>query len=247
VVKPSAILFDFGGTLDGPSHWLDRFLKHYRAAGIEIDRDELDPAFDYATRAGYMAGTPIQRFKMKELVRFLVGNQLDYLRSAGPASIRAQLEGSRPRERFGLAEMIAELFLKETVGGLAHSRATLRRLRPHYKMGVVSNWYGNLEVIVAEAGIGGFLDAVIDSTRLGVSKPDPTVFIAALSQLRVAADEAAMVGDSILKDCAPAHRVGMRTLLLRADGGWAESVNSAIDFAPDYVIKSLDELVEFRW
>lgn len=247
MAKPSAILFDFGGTLDCPSHWLDRFLKHYRRAGVEIDREELDPAFAYATRAGYMAGTAIQRFKLKDLVRFLVGNQLDYLRSAGPASIRVQLQGARPRERFGLAETVADSFVKETVEGLAHSRATLRRLRPHYKMGVVSNWYGNLKVIVAEAGLDRFLETVIDSTRVGAFKPDPTVFIAALSELRVVPGEAAMVGDSLGKDCVPAHRVGMRTLLLRPPGGSAEGIDSAIDFVPDYVIKSLDELPEFRW
>jgi putative hydrolase of the HAD superfamily len=247
MAKPTAILFDFGGTLDGLSHWLDRFLKHYGAAGVKIRRDELDPAFAYATRAGYMAGPAIQRFKLKDLVRFLAGNQLDYLRSAGPASIRAQLEAARSRGRFALAETIADSFLKETAEGLGHSRATLRRLRPLYKMGVVSNWYGNLKLIVAEAGFDRFLDAVIDSTRVGVYKPDPAVFMAALSELRVTAEQTAMVGDSILKDCVPAHRIGMRTLLLRADGRPAERADSAIEFAPDYVIKSLDELVDFRW
>jgi hypothetical protein len=40
-----AILFDFGGTLDGPSHWHDRFLARYRASGLGLSRDELDSAY----------------------------------------------------------------------------------------------------------------------------------------------------------------------------------------------------------
>jgi hypothetical protein len=39
----TALLFDFGGTLDGPAHWLDRFLASYRNAGIDISRADLDP------------------------------------------------------------------------------------------------------------------------------------------------------------------------------------------------------------
>ena len=80
----TAMLFDFGGTLDGPAHWLDRFFASYRAAGIEISRDELDPAFDDATRIGYGATRVVTRFGLKDLVRFLVGHQFEYLRKSGP-------------------------------------------------------------------------------------------------------------------------------------------------------------------
>ena len=80
----SALLFDFGGTLDGPLHWLDRFLGEYRAVGIEITREELDRAFEHATQAGYRAGRVIRRFEMVDLVRFLVGNQVEFLAHQGP-------------------------------------------------------------------------------------------------------------------------------------------------------------------
>lgn len=247
VAKPNAILFDFGGTLDCPSHWLDRFLKHYRAAGIEIERDELDSAFDFATKAGYAAGKPIQRFKLGDLVRFLVGNQFEYLRRSGPDRIRQWLENTDSRERFKAVERIRDSFLKETIAGLAHSREILKRLKPSFKLGVISNWYGNLDAIVAEAGMGNLLDAVIDSTRVGVFKPDPAIFHAAVKALRVQPGDAVMVGDSMLKDCAPAHQVGMRTVLLRAIGSDAPAAQMGNGFAPDYTINSLDELLDLNW
>lgn len=245
--KPTAILFDFGGTLDCPSHWLDRFLAHYLATGIRIEREELDPAFDFATKAGYAAGKPMERFKLGDLVRFLVGNQFEYLRSSGPERIREWLAAMDSRERFETVERIRDSFLKETADGLAHSREILTRLKRAYKLGIVSNWYGNLDAIIAEAGMGRLVAAVIDSTRVGAFKPDPAIFRAALKALKVQAGDAAMVGDSMLKDCAPAHQLGMRTVFLRAIGCDAFAAHVGNGFAPDYTISSLDQLLELKW
>jgi len=138
--KPNAILFDFGGTLDCPSHWLDRFLKHYRAAGFDLTREELDPAFDFATKAGYAAGKSIERFKLGDLIRFLVGNQFEYLRGEGPERFREALSRMDSRERFKNVERVRESFLKETAAGLARSKNILARLRPEFTLGVISNW-----------------------------------------------------------------------------------------------------------
>lgn len=247
VAKPTAILFDFGGTLDGTSHWLDRFLAHYRASGIEIDRGELDPAFDFATRAGYAAGKPIERFKLGDLVRFMVGNQFEYLRRDGPDRIRERLLAMDSRERFKTVERIRDSFLAETNRGLAHSREILSGLKRAHRLGVISNWYGNLEMIVAEAGMSRLFDAIIDSTRVRAFKPDPAIFAAALTALKTRADETAMVGDSMLKDCAPAHRIGMRTVLLRCAPSAVTAAQSGDGIEPDFTIDSLDQLAELKW
>ncbi len=61
-----AILFDFGGTLDQPVHWLDRFLALYRACDIEIDRDQLEPAFTAATKAAYCATATMRHVGLDE-------------------------------------------------------------------------------------------------------------------------------------------------------------------------------------
>ena len=252
---PTAILFDFGGTLDCPSHWLDRFLTHYHEAGFDITRDELDAAFDFANKAGYAAGKAIERFKLGDLVRFLVGNQFEYLRAEGPDRFRAALHKMDSRERFRNVERVRESFLKETTTGLARGGEVLARLKPQFRLGVVSNWYGNLEVILDEAGIARLLDAIIDSTRVRAFKPDPAIFHAALKALRTTASETAMVGDSMNKDLAPAHRLGMRTVFLRALGHEHEPAASAAQSSngtseklqPDYVIDSLEEVLTLAW
>jgi len=251
VTKPSAILFDFGGTLDGASHWLDRFTAHYRACGIEISRDELDPAFDFATKAGYAAGKPMERFKLGDLVRFLVGNQFEYLRREGPDRIKESILKMAPRDRFNAVERIRDSFLKETVAALSTSRAILERLRGDYRLGVISNWYGNLDAIIAEAGMTRLFDAVVDSTRVHSFKPHNEIFLAALKAMKVRAEEAAMVGDSMPKDCAPAHRLGMRTVFLRSTGSAASTAQledgAGEAYRPDYMIESLEDLLKIRW
>jgi putative hydrolase of the HAD superfamily len=255
VSKPTAILFDFGGTLDCPSHWLDRFLKHYRAAGFDITREELDPAFDFATKAGYAAGKAMERFKLGDLVRFLVGNQFEYLRGEGPDRFRDALSKMDSRERFRSVERVRESFLKETVVGLARSKDILAQLKPNFRLGVISNWYGNLDAIIAEAGMSPLCDAIVDSTRVRAFKPDAAIFHAALKALHTTANETAMVGDSMNKDLAPAHRLGMRTVLLRSIGhehepaaSAAQSSNgSGVNFAPNHTIDSLEEILSLAW
>ena len=253
--KPVAILFDFGGTLDCPSHWLDRYLKHYRAAGFDITREELDPAFEFATKAGYAAGKAMERFRLGDLVRFLIGNQFEYLRDDGPDRLREALRKMDSRERFRSVERVRESFLKETVAGLQQSKQILERLKPDFKLGVISNWYGNLHAIIEEAGMSGLLDAIIDSTRVRAFKPHPAIFDAALAALHTTATQTAMVGDSMNKDLAPAHRLGMRTVLLRSIGHEHEpaasaaqsSKGSGVNFAPDHAISSLEEMLSLAW
>jgi putative hydrolase of the HAD superfamily len=259
VPKPFAILFDFGGTLDCPSHWLDRFLKHYLAAGFDLTREELDPAFNFATEAGYAAGKSMERFKLGDLVRFLVGNQFEYLRGEGPERFREALTNMDSRERFKNVERVRESFLAETSAGLARSKEILTRLKPQFKLGVISNWYGDLEVIIAEAGMSRLFDSITDSTRVRAHKPDPAIFHAALKSLGTPAEQTAMVGDSINKDMVPAHRIGMRTVFLRSLGhehepaaSTAQSINGngndvGSDFAPDYSIDSLNEIATLPW
>ena len=238
----TALLFDFGGTLDGPTHWLDRFLLSYRTAGIEITRAELDPAFDHATRIGYGATRVVARFGLMDLVRFLVGHQFEYLRKSGPESLRKVLDDSDAGGRHRFVEAVTKSFVRETSAGLAHSRDVVGPLKNRFKMGIVSNFYGNLDRILEEAKLDRFFAAVADSSRIGIFKPEVGIFEAALKKLQCAPESVAMIGDSLAKDCAPAHKLGMRTVWLRT-----ESRRDEDSVAADVTIRSIDELAQIQW
>ncbi|MFZ2059769.1 MAG: HAD family hydrolase [Candidatus Binatus sp.] len=238
----TALLFDFGGTLDGPAHWLDRFLASYRAAGVDISRIELDPAFDHATRTGYGATRIVARFGMTDLVRFLVGHQFEYLRKSGPEALRATLEDAGAAGRHRLVEAVTNSFVLETSAGLAHSREVVGPLKSRFKLGVVSNFYGNLDRVLQEAKLDRFFTAIVDSSRLGIFKPDAGIFEAALKKIQCAPESVAMIGDSIGKDCAPARKLGMRAVWLCSEPREGEDSGAA-----DVTIRSIDEVAQIRW
>ncbi|HUO03887.1 MAG TPA: HAD family hydrolase [Candidatus Binataceae bacterium] len=238
------LLFDFGGTLDGPAHWLDRFLAQYRAAGIEISRAELDPAFDNATRMGYRTTHLVGRFGLVDLVRFLVGNQFEYLRKRGPEQVRAMLEQGGPAGRHRVVEAVTASFVRETIAGMEHSRETLTPLKANFTFGVVSNFYGNLGRILAEARMDTLFSAVIDSSRIGIFKPDPAIFAAALKRMHAMADCVAVIGDSLSKDIVPAKSLGMRTVWYRA-AGRTDAIPANVP--ADFTIDSLGALLDIKW
>jgi len=115
-------------------------------------------------------------------------------------------------------------------------------------MGVVSNFYGNLDGILAEAKLDRFFDAVADSSRVGIFKPEAGIFEVALKKMRCAPESTAMIGDSLAKDCAPAHKLGMRTVWLRTDPQ-SQCGNGAggRDTAADLTIRSIDEVAQIQW
>jgi HAD superfamily hydrolase (TIGR01549 family) len=234
-----ALLFDFGGTLDCPRHWLDRFVGHYRAAGLRLSRSELDPAFTAATLAGYRAGRPIWNYNLHELIAFLVDQQLRFLREQKVNSGSFSEVPNSPALRAEMEHRIHAAFVEESAIGLARSRALIAPLAQEFAIGVVSNFYGNLERVLSDAGFGGIITAIADSGRLGIYKPDTGIYKAALTMLGVEARATVMVGDSPDKDCAPARGLGMRTVWLRH----ANAISSAPAIA-DFTIDTLAELKE---
>jgi HAD superfamily hydrolase (TIGR01549 family) len=246
VADINALLFDFGGTLDGPAHWLDRFLANYRAAGVEISRAELDPAFDHATRIGYGATKVITRFGLTDLVRFIVGHQFEHLRQGGPPKVRALLDDRGAKGRHRIVESITTSFVRETSAGMEHSRGVLATLEGRFKMGVVSNFYGNLDRILADARLERFFAAVADSSRVGIFKPETGIFEAALKKMDCASESAAkktaMIGDSLAKDCAPAKKLGLKTVWLRTDS--SRPVPEGAGALADVTIGSIDQIAQ---
>lgn len=221
-------------------------MRHYHAAGMRLSRAELDVAYSHATRTAYEAGDEVHRHNLRELVRLLVAHQLDHLHRHGPDSVREHLAGQR---RDPLVERITSSFAEESAEGLARSRTLLKELSHDFKLGVVSNFYGNLQVVLVEAGIREIIQVAIDSKHMRFFKPDERIFAAALKVLDLPHNQVAMVGDSLHKDCAPARKLGMRSIWLRGHrAGFGEHPPAPGDAAlADHTIDALDELKELKW
>jgi FMN phosphatase YigB (HAD superfamily) len=238
-----AILFDFGGTLDCPAHWLDRFLAHYRAAGLELDRATLDRAFTAATSFAYQTTDRMRDLDLTATIRYLVRHQLATLRETD-ANLRSAVDAIGVEHA---EASISASFAAESRVGLEASRVVLRSLAERFQLAIVSNFYGNLDRILDESGLLPLLTFVADSSRLGSFKPDHAIFSAALRALGIGPQHALMVGDSLTKDCAPAHALGLRTAWLRYRSPGHPAPGSRPLIVPDFTIATLEELHQLQW
>jgi putative hydrolase of the HAD superfamily len=91
-----------------------------------------------------------------------------------------------------------------------------RGLRP----AVISNSNGTVADILAHLGLTQYLDFVIDSSKVGVEKPDPRIFRLALERSGVQADEAVYVGDLYSIDVVGARGAGLRAILMDPGACW---------------------------
>src|SRR5262249_58196132 len=109
-----------------------------------------------------------------------------------------------------IAAAVAGRFVGDSLANIAGTAPLLRELARRYRLGVVSNFYGNLARVCDDAGIQSFFQVLVDSTEAGCSKPDPRIFQRALTALGVPASAATFVGDSLPRDMAGAAGAAMR-------------------------------------
>lgn len=103
-----------------------------------------------------------------------------------------------------------------------------------FKIGIISNAPPLNPESLRRLYFTDYIDAWTFSHELGIEKPDPRIFAAALTKLSVTADEALMVGDSLEKDILGARAAGIDAIQLVRPG--------TVSDEPDQ-IASLDELL----
>ena len=187
-----ALLFDFGGTLDGDGiHWRDRTYRFLQQAYPEIDRETFDR---------------VDRASVDRLVNSGRGPTLTLRATMDviATGIYAGL-GLDPRVK----DQYVDFFCEGARKCLDRNRRWLVTLREQYRLGVISNNFGNTKGWCDEYHLSPLLDIVIDSTVVGVSKPEAGIFHAALTGLSISPEEAIYTGDTYSDDVVGAKGVGM--------------------------------------
>ncbi|MHB2025501.1 MAG: HAD family hydrolase [Elusimicrobiota bacterium] len=213
------VLFDFGGTLDSDGlPWIDRFHPMYRRAGIESSPEAFQKAFHRADDA----------LATRHRLEGLSLDETLALQAAGVLEILAP-------EKTDLAAALAEEFLEQSRKFLRRNRELLARLSKRFRLGVVSNFYGNLESVLRGEGMDGFFSVLADSGVLGVEKPNPEIFRHAVKALGAGIQDGWMVGDSLERDIRGAEGLGLAH-------AWLGAVPSAPCCPRGARIKSLMDL-----
>jgi putative hydrolase of the HAD superfamily len=85
---------------------------------------------------------------------------------------------------------------------------------------VVSNSNGTVEALLTSLGLAPHLDFVVDSSAVGVEKPDARIFRLALMRAGLAPSQAVYVGDLYSVDVLGARGAGLEAVLIDPGGHW---------------------------
>jgi putative hydrolase of the HAD superfamily len=200
VTEPRAVLFDVDFTLcrPGPELSAERYARIASRHGIT-----LDPAlYEQAREAAVLNLKRHPELLHDDSIWHRFTEEI-FTGMGGPAEIAAECateieRGWEISENFELYEDALPALEEVRKAGL--------------RIGLVSNGIRDLAEFVAHHRLD--VDAIVDSRSHGWVKPHPTIFEAALELLRVRADEAVMVGDSLDEDIEGARALGMRAILI---------------------------------
>lgn len=87
-------------------------------------------------------------------------------------------------------------------------------------VGVISNSNGSVQRALDEAGLARYLEFVIDSSVVGMTKPDPGIFELGWRAARTAPEETVYIGDSYCVDVTGARRAGLGAVLFDPGRVW---------------------------
>ena len=107
-------------------------------------------------------------------------------------------------------------------------------------MVLVSNFYGNINVVLQEFRMAHLFQKVIESAVVGIRKPDARIFALGIEALQLKPEEVTVVGDSISKDIVPARSLGCHTVWFKGES-WDDKVED--ETIPDRIITQLQQLL----
>lgn len=140
-------------------------------------------------------------------------------------------------------------FLAEMYRGISRYRlqlypdvkAVLDELSTRFRMAVVSDaqsvW---ARPEMRTVGIESYFDPIIVSGDFGFRKPDRRLFEAALSGLKLAAENVLFVGNDMYRDMFGAREFGLKTVFFSSNQGTKEMDG----VSPDYIIYQFAELTQ---
>lgn len=193
------ILIDFGGTIDSDGiHWFNAFSDAY-AMVADVPKDLLWDAYVNTERT--LGRNPIIKSTdtFCKTLQTKIALQTEYLQSKG-ITITAQ-------------DSILDTCYNKVVKHISTvSKPTLERIK--LPKVLVTNFYGNMHTVLEEFGLDHLFKEVVESSVVGVRKPDPEIFRLGVQALGLEPQETVMIGDNYEKDIVPAQSIGCHTIWL---------------------------------
>ncbi len=213
------VFFDLGGTLldDIPfhDHIYREMLDILALGGYKVTIEEFMKARDLMVKKR----VPV----LKALIRHFTGRE--ELVDPMIKELLKRVEGKGPLLQLSFPE----------------SEQVIKTLKGQYKLGIIANQQAGIHSLLKKLGWDKDFDVTIISDEVKLSKPDVRIFQMTLDRAGCSPSKAAMVGDRIDNDIAPAKRIGMKTVRFKA-GVFAPQEPTTEEEKPDIEIQSLSDL-----
>ncbi len=226
--KLSAIFFDVDDTLYSTSEFARRAransIDAMIAAGLKADRDQLLAELDEV----------IVEFSSNYSHHFdkLLGRvPREAVEGLNPAMVVAAAVVAYHETKFreltpypDVPPLLKDLAQTDVIAGVITAGPTLKQAEKLVRLNVVQYLRG---------------DAIFISDQIGISKPNPKLYLRACQRVGVKPQEAMYVGDNPPNDVDPVKAIGMMAVLNRRSGKYS---GVPCKSAPDYQISSFTEL-----
>jgi putative hydrolase of the HAD superfamily len=189
---------------------------------LTVEPDTLGEAFDRLAGSLRDSGLPVDRDRFREVhrqaaIRFLKATQEDgrethnrFWISEALGSLGHEVPPEDPR----VASAVDAYFsaFRESCRLIPGTREMLAALRPHYRLGLLSNFTHGPAArrILNDLELPGWFDALLISGELGYRKPHPSVFHRLAAALEARPEETLYVGDDPGPDIHGARAAGVR-------------------------------------
>jgi putative hydrolase of the HAD superfamily len=211
------LLFDFGGCLDSDGiHSRKLFYEQFRKFNLTSDSTLFQEAYTYSDTKVINESLIVKSnlFEMNEKMCHLIAEKLNIDNAV------------TVHEAANSISHIQAFYLRR-------NKCILEKLYKNFNLGIISNFSGNLNVILEEFSLSAYFTFVLDSYYVGFSKPNPEIFKLAKIKCNIATNEICFVGDNIERDIIPAKNLGIKTVLISSKLSTSDA---------DYTISSLEDL-----
>ena len=116
----------------------------------------------------------------------------------------------------------------------------LERLAAHFRLGVISNGFANVQAI----GIGHWFEVVISAHEVGVSKPEPAIYHACVERMALPGSAMLYAGDDPHNDVVGPQAIGLKAAWINRSGAsWPQSLDGS--HSPDGVFADLTAFADW--
>ncbi len=209
MMQTRGILLNYEGTIDtNGQHWGAILWRKFEKHVIGLDKALFNKAYAYSEDTLALEDVIRPSDTFLDVLTHKVKRQFDYLTQQG----------------YGMDYSIVDTIAQEcddlAQRTLRKTKGILESLSSSFPIVLVSNFYGNLNAVLAEFGIRQYFADVVETTN-AVPHLNTAIYEQGVRRLGYAPEECVAVGDSYNRDILPSKEIGCQTVWLNVEG-WEE-------------------------